>query len=72
MVDGYRRKQKRRANEIIQVSWYTAVLSRQKEIPPLSQLLQDEDSPKHEQTDDEMLAMCKMLNAAFGGTVVET
>ena len=28
-------------------------------------------SKPHEQTDDEMLAMCKLLNAAFGGKVVE-
>jgi hypothetical protein len=28
-------------------------------------------SKPHKQTDDEMLAMCKLLNAAFGGEVVE-
>ena len=26
---------------------------------------------KHEQTTEEMMAMAKVLNAAFGGTVVE-
>lgn len=39
-------------------------------IPPLNNLLQDTEAPK-EQTDNEMLAMCKLLNAAFGGEVVE-
>lgn len=28
-------------------------------------------SKLHKQTDDEMLAMCKLLNAAFGGEVAE-
>ena len=51
-------------------AWHTAVLSRMKDIPPLRKLLQDEDE-KHEQTDDEMMHMAKMLNAAFGGEVVE-
>ena len=30
-----------------------------------------QNKPKRDQTDDEMLAMARILNAAFGGTVVE-
>ena len=35
-------------------------------------LLKSSEASSHQQTDEEMMAMCKMLNAAFGGTVVET
>jgi len=34
-------------------------------------LLRSSQTGGHDQTDEEMMAMCKMLNAAFGGTVVE-
>ena len=73
IIDGYVRMQKRRTNELLYTAWHTAVLSRMKDIPSLKSILQDtETKPKHEQTGDEMLAMCKLLNAAFGGEVVET
>lgn len=58
-------------NEIIYLAWHTEAFARQKTLPPLKSLLQDE-KPRHEQTDEEMMAMCKMLNAAFGGEVVDT
>lgn len=70
MVDGHGRKQKRHRNEILYGAWYTAMLMRQEKIPPLSELMQDME-PKEPQTDDDMLAMVKVLNAAFGGEVVE-
>ena len=70
IVDGFKRNQKRRVNELLYGAWHTAVLSRMKEIPPLNRLLQDTEEKKP-QTDNEMLAMCKLLNAAYGGEVVE-
>lgn len=72
MVDGYMRKQKRRVNELIYLAWHTEIFARQKQLPELKSLLQGEDEKaKHGQTDDEMMVMCKMLNAAFGGDTVE-
>ena len=68
MVEGYKRRQKRKIDELIYVAWHTAVLSRQKEIPPLSTLLNRIE--KKEMTEQEMFEQVKMLNAAFGGEVV--
>ena len=70
MLDGYKRNQKRHINEVLIGAWHTAALSRMEKMPSLNSLLYD-DEPKHEQTEDEMYAMCKMLNAAFGGVEVE-
>jgi len=58
-------------NELMSAAWHTAYLSRVKpdKLPSLKDLLSLE--PKKPQTDEEMMAMCKMLNAAFGGKVVK-
>ena len=74
MVEGYVRKQKRCNDDLMSLAWHTAYFGRVEEMPALDSLLQDDDDNNnpHEQTDDEMLAMAKMLNAAFGGEVVET
>lgn len=70
MAEGYTRRQKREINNYIAGAWYSAILARQKQIPKLNSLLQEE-SAKKQQTDDEMLTMAKLLNAAFGGEVIE-
>lgn len=68
MVEGFKRQQKRRIDELLYLAWHTAVLSRQKEIPSLSSLLNKNE--KKEMTEQEMFEQVKMLNAAFGGEVV--
>ncbi len=56
-------------NDLISHAWLNAKLTWAKDIPPLQDLLNAE--PKKEQTDEQMLAVVKLLNAAFGGKVVE-
>ena len=74
MFDGWQENQKEKFSELISLAWYTAAFSRQEKLPPLKGLLQQlENTQQHQkQTDEEMLAMVKVLNAAFGGEVVET
>jgi hypothetical protein len=44
-----------------------------KVLPKLESLLVDEDAPIQQipQSDDDMLAMARVLNTAFGGDVLE-
>ena len=73
MADGFFDNQKQKINEMLFLAWHVEAFARQKTLPPLKGLLQKlENTQKHhEQTDGEMLAMVKILNAAFGGEVVE-
>jgi len=74
MAHGYVRKSRRKANERITSAWNTAYLTRARKLPDLKSLLIDEEPVvriEHEQTDDEMLAMIRLLNAAWGGIEVE-
>jgi hypothetical protein len=70
MLDGYNRCRKRQINDMIYTAWHTAVLSRVKDIPSLDSLMAGTERKK-EQTNEEMMAMAKILNAAFGGTYTE-
>lgn len=72
ITEGFKRRQTRRLNELMYAAWHAAILPRQKEIPPLNSLLRNYDEePKREQTTEEMMAMCRLLNAVFGGEVIE-
>lgn len=72
ICEAYKRKHTRHNNELISLAWYTATLSRKEKIPSLESILQNEDTnERRQQTDEEMMAMCKILNAAYGGEVVE-
>lgn len=72
ICEAYKQKHTRHNNELISLAWYTAVLSRQEKLPELKSLLIDENTNEsRQQTDEEMMAMCKILNAAYGGEVVE-
>lgn len=72
MLKGYNRRQKDERNKLLFLAWHTEVFARQKTLPALTSMMEtDEPKEKHVQTDDEMLAMCRLLNAAFGGEVVE-
>lgn len=69
MAEGYQKKYKQHMNELIYLAWHTAYLQRVTKFPDLKSLLQEDK--KNAQTDDEMMAMARMLNAAFGGDEVE-
>jgi hypothetical protein len=77
MVEGYVRKQKNdyiiRHNQNAWLAWHTAALTRCKEMPELEKLFIDEKDlePKKEQTTDQMIAMVRLINAAWGGEEVE-
>lgn len=68
MVKGYNRRQKNRLDELLYHAWHGAALSRVNKLPSLKSLMQTENKA---QSVDDMLAMVKMLNAAFGGEEVE-
>lgn len=70
MTEGYNKRHIKRTNELITLAWNTAALMRIEEMPELKNILIS-DVVKESQTDDEMLSIVKMLNAAFGGEVVE-
>lgn len=71
MFHGYVKREKKRINELIYLAHSTASLTRAQKIPDLKSLLiQDEVEPK-QMSDEAMLAMAKVLNAAFGGSEVE-
>ena len=73
MAKGFNRRQINRRNELMFAAWHTAAIARQKTLPDLDDLLiDDKPAPHKEQTDDDMLNMCKMLNAMYGGEVVES
>lgn len=78
MSDGYARRQKGRYNELIYAAWHTAALTAAamsgKKLPSLDSLLhknENQNKPRKQQTDEEMMAMARLLNAAFGGEVIE-
>jgi len=73
-VDGFQRRHKNHINELLYLAWHTEAFARQKKLPSLDSLLQkneNESGQQRQQTDEEMMNMCKLLNAAFGGEVVE-
>jgi hypothetical protein len=50
------------------LAWHVAALMRVKKLPRLERIAGR--SPTRPQTPDEMLAIIKMLNAAYGGSVI--
>lgn len=59
----------RRHNEMAWLAYHVAALSRTKKLPRLEKLMHQ--TSKREQTPEEMLALVRVMNAAFGGTVKE-
>jgi len=77
MLEGFRKKERRHNNELLYLAWHVAAFERQKKLPPLSSVLADEDATGEPgegrvMSDEEMMAKCRILNAAFGGTEVTT
>lgn len=74
ILQGFNRRQVQHRNELLYHAWHTEVFARQKQLPKLADIIQDDSEQverKPKQSDEEMMAMCRMLNAAFGGEVVE-
>ena len=75
IVDGYIRRERKNANNLIALAWNSECFARTKKLPPLNDLLlKDEKEVVKEkpQTNDDMMTMCKLLNAAYGGKEVKT
>jgi len=68
------RLERQKHNNIMSLAWHSAMFERMERIPPLSELLitENETIESHPQTMDNMLGVCKMLNAAYGGNVIMT
>ncbi|QRN84837.1 hypothetical protein JR334_07565 [Clostridia bacterium] len=71
MADARIKSQKRKMNEMLFLAWHIEALARQKRLPALSSLIQEEKTNGRVQSDEEMMNMAKLLNAAFGGEVLE-
>jgi hypothetical protein len=74
MIDGFNERERRHRNDLLSLAWYGEAFARTKNLPKLEDLLTERkrsDEPKREQTPEEMMAVCRMLNAAFGGDEIE-
>lgn len=67
MCKAKKRINKHRANELLSLAWHVALFERQKKLPALNTILQDEQKEHHKQTVEEMISVVKLLNAAYGG-----
>jgi hypothetical protein len=74
IVKGFQKRQIQKRNEMSAQAWVNAKLVRANKIPELSSILISEDKPVKPRvmTDEQMMAMAKVLNAAFGGEFVES
>lgn len=70
MAEGYYKRQIKRSNELITLAWNTAAMVRTPEFPELEDILAKDLEPVKKQTDEEMMAIARLLNAAFGGVEV--
>ena len=68
------KSQVHKRNELVFHAWHVAMFNRQKRLPALDTVLTKEETnkPKKAQTTEEMMSMCKMLNAAYGGKEIKT
>lgn len=71
MAEGHSQKALQHRNELVFTAWHTAAFSRIDKLPSLESMIQKDHKQSQPQTDDEMMAMCRLLNAAFGGVEVD-
>lgn len=69
--DGWVGRTKEKYKEMLWSAWHVAALSRQRKLPDLKTLLRDDDKRTEPQSAEQMMAMARILNAAFGGEEVE-
>ena len=67
----YARTEKRKVNELLFLAWHTALFERQKKLPSLKSIYITEEE-REPQSTEEMIAMCRMFNAALGGKEIKT
>jgi len=75
MVDGYNRKEKRRREELLFTAWHTALYTRLKELPELSEVLREKEKTleiKKEPDHAAMMAKAKALTELWGGKIIKT
>ena len=59
-------------NNLVYQAWHIAMFERQKKLPSLeSVLIKESSEPKKPQSTEEMISICKMLNAAYGGKEIK-
>jgi hypothetical protein len=66
---GHGVRRKRQLEDLVYLAWHTAKFNRAKNIPDLQTILNSKPKAK-KQTDEQMMAMARLLNAAFGGVEV--
>lgn len=77
MAEGYRRREKKRMRDSLYVAWHQAAWSRHDyKLPKWTDIEKqfvttEIKTDKREQTQEEMLAALRILNAAYGGEVIE-
>jgi hypothetical protein len=73
MVDGWVRNQKREKNNLVELAWRMVNYGHYRELPDLKTQLIDVDgkAEEEEQTPEQMLTKCKLINIALGGITVE-
>lgn len=71
LIKHFTRQQEEKTKELLWVTWNTAALIRVEKMPDYDEWMNiSKEKPKKQQTDEDMLNMARMLNAAFGGEVV--
>ena len=73
MRNGHIERQRRAINESRYQAWHIAQWINNRNAPDMDKFLINNEKPKpKQQTDDEMIAKARLLNALFGGTEVTT
>lgn len=70
-VKVHQEMKKEKAENDIGIAYYTEYFHRQKTLKPLEKYL-NKQPVKRRMTDKQMFEQVKMLNAAFGGEVIES
>lgn len=71
IVKGHRHRTTEEINKIIIGAWKTAYFTRVPTLDPMESYLIPEETKPPIQTDDDIMARCRLLNAALGGKEVE-
>jgi len=75
MVDGFVERERLKRNDLIANAWYGEAFARTERLPRLDSLMTKKEAPpaeEKEQTPEEMMAVCRVLNMAFGGQEITT
>jgi len=71
VIDGHIERRKDRNKELLYLAWHTGLFSRvDYKLPKFEDVIKVDNKPKLKQTDEQMMAMARLLNAAFGGVEV--